>query len=95
MKERFHFINTEGERFRFSTTPNLNRILLDAKNGVDDEQVRERLEAELRKLLSQSPLAPYVWPENSGDIADSASNKLVVIPPERGMELQGILIARQ
>ena len=52
MKERFHFINTEGERFRFSTTPNLNRILLDAKNGVD-EHVRERLGAELRKLLSQ------------------------------------------
>jgi hypothetical protein len=83
MKERFHFINPEGERFRFSTTPNLNRILLDAKNGVDDEQVRERLGAELRKLLSAAPLSPYVWPESSGDIADSASNKLVVMPPER------------
>jgi hypothetical protein len=83
MKERFHFINTEGERFRFSTTPNLNRILLDAKNGVDDEHVRERLGAELRKLLSGAPLSPYVWPESSGDIADSASNKLVVMPPER------------
>lgn len=83
MKERFHFINTEGERFRFSTTPNLNRILLDAKNGVDDEQVRERLGAELRKLLSATPLSPYVWPESSGDVADSASNKLVVMPPER------------
>jgi hypothetical protein len=83
MKERFHFINTEGERFRFSTTPNLNRILLDARNGVDDEQVRERLGAELRKLLSAAPLSPYVWPESSGDIADSASNKLVVMPPER------------
>lgn len=83
MRERFHFINTEGERFRFSTTPNLNRILLDAKNGVDDEQVRERLGAELRKLLAQNPLSPYVWPEGSGDIADSASNKLVVMPPER------------
>ncbi len=83
MKERFHFINTEGERFRFSTTPNLNRILLDAKNGVDDEQVRERLEAELRKLLAQAPLSPYIWPESPGDIADSASNKLVVMPPER------------
>ncbi|MBI2567004.1 MAG: ATP-binding protein [Candidatus Schekmanbacteria bacterium] len=83
MKERFHFINTEGERFRFSTTPNLNRILLDAKNGVDDEQARERLEAEIRKLLSQAPLSPYIWPEGPGDIADSASNKLVVMPPER------------
>ncbi len=83
MKERFHFINTEGERFRFSTTPNLNRILLDAKNGVDDQQVRERLEAEIRKLLSQAPLSPYIWPEGPGDIADSASNKLVVMPPER------------
>jgi len=85
MKERFHFINTEGERFRFSTTPNLNRILLDAKNGVDDSQVRERLGAELRKLLSSAPLSPYVWPESSGDIADSASNKLVVMPPERAL----------
>jgi len=38
MKEHFHFINTEGERFRFSTTPNLNRILLDAKNGPGDDE---------------------------------------------------------
>jgi hypothetical protein len=83
IKERFHFINTEGDRFRFSTTPNLNRILLDAKAGVDDEQVRERLEAEIRRLLSQAPLSPYIWPEGPGDIADSASNKLVVMPPER------------
>jgi len=89
MKERFHFINTEGERFRFSTTPNLNRILLDAKNGVDDENVRERLGGELRKLLSAAPLSPYVWPESSGDIADSASNKLVVMPPERTLGVAG------
>jgi hypothetical protein len=89
MKERFHFINTEGERFRFSTTPNLNRILLDAKNGVDDENVRERLGAEVRKLLSAAPLSPYVWPESSGDIADSASNKLVVMPPERTLGVAG------
>ncbi len=43
----------------------------------------ERLGAELRKLLSAAPLSPYVWPESFGDIADSASNKLVVMPPER------------
>jgi len=83
MKEQFHFINTEGERFRFSTTPNLNRILLDAKNGVDDEQLRERIESELRKLLASAPLSPYIWPETASDVPDSASNKLVVIPPEK------------
>ena len=83
MKERFHFINTEGERFRFSTTPNLNRILLDAKNGVDEEQVRSRTEAELGKLLSSTPLARYIWPEGPGDIPDNNVNKLVVMPPER------------
>lgn len=54
---------------------------------MDDEQVRERLGAELRKLLSSAPLSPYVWPESSGDIADSASNKLVVMPPERTLGL--------
>ena len=85
IKERFHFINTEGERFRFSTTPNLNRILLDAKNGVDEEQVRSRLEAELGRLLSSTPLARYIWPEGPGDIPDNNVNKLVVMPPERTM----------
>ncbi len=83
IKERFHFINTEGERFRFSTTPNLNRILLDAKNGVDEEQVRSRTEAELGRLLSSTPLARYIWPEGPGDIPDNNVNKLVVMPPER------------
>ncbi len=83
IKDRFHYINTEGDRFRFSTTPNLNRILLDAKNGVDDEQARERIEGEVRRLLSSSPLSPYTWPEAASDVPDSTSNKLVVMPPER------------
>ena len=83
MKDRFHFINTGGDRFRFSTTPNLNRILLDAKNGVDDEQVRSRTEAELGRLMSSKPLARYIWPEGPGDIPDSSVNKLVVMPLEQ------------
>ncbi|HHK42681.1 MAG TPA: DUF499 domain-containing protein, partial [Planctomycetaceae bacterium] len=83
IKERFHFINTEGERFRFSTTPNLNRILLDAKNGVDDDQVRSQTEAKLGGLLASKPLARYLWPEGPGDIPDNNVNKLVVMPPER------------
>ncbi|MCL2825387.1 MAG: DUF499 domain-containing protein, partial [Polyangiaceae bacterium] len=62
MKERFHFINTEGDRFRFSTTANLNRILLDAKNGVDDERMRERMRGELRKVVSSELLSMFVWP---------------------------------
>jgi hypothetical protein len=86
MKERFHFIDTQGDRYRFSTTPNLNRILLDAKNGIDGEHVRERLKAEILELLSQAPLSPHVWPEGPGDIADTASNKLVVMPPESTQE---------
>ena len=83
IKERFHFINTEGERLRFSTTPNLNRILLDAKNGIDEEQVRSRLKAELGRLLSSTPLARYIWPDGPGDIPDNNVNKLVVMPPEQ------------
>jgi len=85
IRQSFHFINTEGDRYRFSTTPNLNRILLDAKNGVDDDQVRGRIEAELGKILSSKPLSRYIWPEVPSDIPDNNVNKLVVMPPEQTM----------
>lgn len=89
LKERFHFINTEGERFRFTSTPNLNRILLDAKNGIDREEVRKRMEGELRRLLVSKPLAGYIWPESPSAIPDNNQNKLVVMPPERTIDGPG------
>lgn len=89
IKDRFHFINTEGDRFRFSTTPNLNRILLDARNGIADEMVRERVEAELGKQLAQRPLAPYRWPDDPRKVPDTGSNKLVIMPPEQAVGASG------
>ncbi|MCL2825398.1 MAG: DUF499 domain-containing protein, partial [Polyangiaceae bacterium] len=78
--ERFHFINVDGGRFRFCTTPNLNRLLLDAKNAVSNEQVLEVASKELGTAMKGLELTPVIWPESSGDITDTPVNKLVIMP---------------
>lgn len=86
MKERFHFLNTEGGRYRFTTSPNLNRILLDAKRNIADEDVLERVKTEISNAMAAQPFARYIWVTGGReDVPDSANTKLVVMPLDVGI----------
>jgi len=73
------YLSTAGDSYYFSDIPNLNRMIVDMKEnvmGVGD-QLKELLETELR--AAGVPLKAIMWPNESGDVADTRDLKVAVI----------------
>src|SRR5690606_23966132 len=66
LKYKLFYLQSQNEKFYFSNTPNLNRILLTKMENIKD---RDLVEAEKDLIKAQIPAARgkfdvFLWPEN-------------------------------
>lgn len=81
-----YFLNTEKNRYRFSVSANLNKILADRKASVDAAKIDERMRSEVQKVLSQgSAIDRVFFPDKSNAIPDRPALTLVVLSPQNTM----------
>lgn len=82
-----YFLSAEKNRYRFSLSPNLNKLLSDRRASVQSNRVEERVKAEVQKVFTAKTAidTPIFFPEKSGQIPDHAALTFVVLPPERAM----------
>lgn len=79
-----YFLSAEKNRYRFSLSPNLNKLLADRRASVQPKKVEERVRQEVQKVFGKGAGVDRVYfPEKSGQIADRALLTLAVLPPER------------
>jgi hypothetical protein len=79
-----YFLSSEKNRYRFSLSPNLNKLLADRRASVQPKKIEERLRAEVQKVFSGGTGVERVYfPEKSGQIADRPVISLVVLSPEQ------------
>lgn len=76
------YLNRRAGRFYFSEVPNLNRMLLDRKEAVPDDRVREEVRQHVKSEMGRK-LRWVLWPDESDDLADSREVKLAVLDPEQ------------
>jgi hypothetical protein len=82
-----YFLTAERNRYRFSLSPNLNKLLADRRASVQPARIEERLRAEVQKVFAPGPKAERVYfPEKSNQIPDRPALTFVVLAPERSME---------
>jgi len=78
-----HYFMVEGGKYRFSMTPNLNKVLSDTKSSIKDKTIDEYLERQVKKIFKGYPGIGLVqFPEKSSDIRDEASLQIVVLSPD-------------
>jgi len=83
----YYLIVEKGNRYKFSITPNLNKLLADRRASISEQKIKELLEEEIKKVYSSGPRIERVFfPEKSGQIPDLPSITLVVLQPEHGWE---------
>lgn len=84
------YLNVErGNKYKFSLSPNLNKILADRRANITSPQVEDKLLNEVRSLFTKNNNAERVFfPERSNDIADRAALTFVVLPPEKSISDQ-------
>jgi hypothetical protein len=80
-----YYLSAEKNRYRFSLSPNLNKVLADRRASVLPPRVEERIRAEVQKVFAEGKgvIDRIFFPEKSGQIPDRARLTLVVLPPDQ------------
>lgn len=88
-----YYLTVEGNRYRFSTTPNLNKLLADRRANIGEARISEQVRNEVQKVFSESKgaaagigLERVYFPETSSGVSDRAVLSLVILAPEYNLQ---------
>src|SRR5205807_7011390 len=82
-----YYLSVERNRYRFSLSPNLNKLLADRRATIRPAQIEERVRAEVQKVFAHGAGVERVYfPEKSNQVPDRPALTFVVLAPERSME---------
>lgn len=72
------YLEKKEDKYYFSDTPTLNKVLRDKRSALEKEKIEEEVEQVLKNHIG-TKLQTYLWPEKSEDIPDNKSLKLVIV----------------
>lgn len=82
-----YYLTVDRNRYRFSLSPNLNKLLADRRASIKADIVDRRVREEVQAVFAASRgLEMVYFPENSGRIPDRPALTLVVLAPDRTLE---------
>ncbi len=87
LNQACYYLNATGRRYRFSLSPNLNKLLADRRASISGEKIDERVRAEVKKVFAKGEgFDIKLFVEESGNVPDRPALTLAVLPPERTMD---------
>jgi Protein of unknown function (DUF499) len=90
LQDACYYLGWEGNRYRFSIRPNLNKLLADRRAALDAHDVEEEARTAIRKVFASkqgvaSPFELCPFPEDTAGISDLPALQLVYLDPTRGI----------
>ena len=83
MSSQLTYLYSDGSRYWYDTRPTVNRLAKDRAQGFPLAEARAEIVTRLKKVpKNREFLAFHVAPPDSGDVADEARARLVVLPPD-------------
>ncbi len=85
-----YYLSQDGNYYKFSLNPNLNKILTDRRAGVQEAAIDQRLKKEIETVFKTRPkdvdLDYRPWPAKTKDVPDRPELTLVVLGPEHPVD---------
>lgn len=82
-----YYLNINRTKYRFSTYPNLNKILADRRANIASRRIDERIQNEIRKVFLNTGNTQIVYfPKSSSDLANQPLLTVVVLSPDDAKE---------
>jgi len=80
-----YYLTSEKNRYRFSLSPNLNKLLADRRASVQASRVEERVRTEVQKVFAEEKgsVERVYFPDKSNQIPDAPRLRLIVLSPDR------------
>jgi len=85
-EDTFFFLHEEDSFYRFTKTPNLNRVVSDYESNVDDEDKIREIREVFSEVIGDSCFTTHIWPSDSGDVPDDHTPRLAVLHPDQPMD---------
>jgi hypothetical protein len=84
LTETCYYLTADRNRYRFSLTPNLNKLLADRRASVQAPRVAERVKKDVQKVFGAGTGPDRIYfPEKSGQIPDRPAVTVVVLAPDQ------------
>ncbi len=84
LTQQCYYLRMDKNHYRFSVTPNLNRMLADRRSNISPERIAELIKEQIQKVFTAMDNVERVFfPDKSIQIADRPAVTLVVLPPDR------------
>jgi hypothetical protein len=91
LKGKLFYLQDRGDRYFFSNQPNLNRIVLTHMENIEEPDLYEEELSLIKGSMGGGNLKVFIWEEDSSDIPDSESLKLVILRGEDKKVMRDIL----
>jgi hypothetical protein len=81
-----YYLRADHNRYRFSMSPNLNKLLTDRRSGVSHRDIDERVKQVVQEAFKTRPsgLEWVPFPDKSAQVSDRPALTLVVMSPTQG-----------
>lgn len=87
LNQSCYYLNSERRRFRFSLSPNLNKLLADRRANISGQRIDERIRTEVKKSFAKSEgMDVVLFPEKSSQVTDRPALTLAILPPDQTMD---------
>ncbi len=87
LNQACYYLNSERRRFRFSLSPNLNKLLADRRANINPQKIDDRIRAEVKKVFTKAEgLDVKAFVEESGNVPDRPVLTLAVLAPDETMD---------
>lgn len=82
-----YFLSVERNKYKFSLSPNLNKMLADRRATIKPKEISECVRAEVQSIFKNGAAVEKVlFPEKSNQISDQPALTLVILPPEQSFD---------
>ena len=80
LSRQLWFLNSDGGGiYKFTTQPNINKMLVDKEDALNEDDVFELVSQKLKDIVGYSHFKPYIWPVEDRDVDDIPELSLVVL----------------
>lgn len=82
-----YFLSVERTRYRFSLSPNLNKLLADRRANISAPDIENRMRSEIQKAFpSGMGVERIFFPDSSANILDRPVLTLVILAPHQSLQ---------
>ena len=86
MASSCYYLSVERNRYRFSLSPNLNKLLADRRATIRPERIEERVKTEIQKVFpTRAGVERTFFPQKSSQILDRPILTLVILSAEQSL----------